>query len=907
MLQKEVAVVISNIKVHKDDVSTDAVLPPAEQECHLRNRLNTHLEELGKSFKESDYVDLNPYIDEITKEVTEKCQEVLKKELRVNLEDLVNKSCEDMIDHQETINKAVNEDMRRITGVVSATGGKGQVDAESMAAQQLFLHNSALIVAANNDYVFAKEELKGMQAAQSKLLSHKRGRKQWKAGSKLQIDDVKMLAHQDSLEKDLKSSIEDKEKDVARFLKQRYQTSLDILGGGSVNTKDVRTNTAGIRKLVASKFDMSKPADAKTAALIRNCTKQIVKENITQFWKLAAMVELMSSNNLIGKDFYCVKNNLTIMIEDEEEEDYLARLNTMGFTVERLEKFASREEELSLSKHYKKEKEEAAAAADGSSMAPDFDDLETPAEADDDEDDEPLDQLADDLSESMTEDDWRQLESQVEDYVSANGLLFGILNDDLSTQIQSACSNSGKLFGESVHDSRINSAANGDGLSCLEAWIFSSELFGDRAHENAADFLKQAAGWFIQDNWKGGLKTVREGLQKAIDLKVEVTWAQTIAKYMGVLLVHRGVIALQLRDVYGSPPKDKNANQIHQILFFVGALEMYLNQATGKDKPFEKMDKESRRTRAHYVNIAHCFAYEVVEANEKEWDNVPHEFRPTANFTQKNPKKQHKDKKEKKGGGKKFAANKDSTWRPWLHASHQEIGGKRICDNQGCSIPLNKSEYQAVCSRQEQKDGVAVAAGYTRASPCFHTCSICHLKKGDDVVFPDGYLPKVPGNVTDRTKATPAWTKAIKDKEARREQFKAAKANMASRGNETESCSEEDDSDDDAISMVSGSTARSQAKSTQSNQNGKMKKMAEKINALEREAAAKEMKEKDESMSEMKAKLAAMEDYLMNSDDEPKPEKSASKSARKSAAKGRITYLKALAARSEASNSEDSE
>ena len=71
-------------------------------------------------------------------------------------------------------------------------------------------------------------------------------------------------------------------------------------------------------------------------------------------------------------------------------------------------------------------------------------------------------------------------------------------------------------------------------------------------------------------------------------MKVEVTWAQTIAKYMGVLLVHRGVIALQLRDVYSSPPKDKNANQIHQILFFVGALEMYLNQATGKDKSFEQ-------------------------------------------------------------------------------------------------------------------------------------------------------------------------------------------------------------------------------------------------------------------------------------------------------------------------------
>ena len=56
-----------------------------------------------------------------------------------------------------------------------------------------------------------------------------------------------------------------------------------------------------------------------------------------------------------------------------------ARLNTMGFTVERLEKFAPREEELALSKHFKKGKEEAAAAADGGSMAPDFDDLATPA------------------------------------------------------------------------------------------------------------------------------------------------------------------------------------------------------------------------------------------------------------------------------------------------------------------------------------------------------------------------------------------------------------------------------------------------------------------------------------------------------------------------------------------------
>ena len=39
----------------------------------------------------------------------------------------------------------------------------------------------------------------------------------------------------------------------------------------------------------------------------------------------------------------------------------------------------------------------------------------------------------------------------------------------------------------------------------------------------------------------------------------------------------------------------------------------------------------------------------MVEANEKEWDNIPHEFKLTAIFTQKgDPKKQKKDKDKDK-------------------------------------------------------------------------------------------------------------------------------------------------------------------------------------------------------------------------------------------------------------------
>ena len=104
-------------------------------------------------------------------------------------------------------------------------------------------------------------------------------------------------------------------------------------------------------------------------------------------------------------------------------------------------------------------------------------------------------------------------------------------------------------------------------------------------------------------------------------------------------------------------------------------------EGEGEGEGVEKMDKESRKTRAHYVNVAHCFAYGVVEANEKEWDNVPHEFRPTANFTQKgDPKKQKKDKdKDKKAGGKKsatVAAHRQSSPPPSRRADAAETDRK---------------------------------------------------------------------------------------------------------------------------------------------------------------------------------------------------------------------------------------
>ena len=40
---------------------------------YIRDRLNSHLTAVGEGFKEDEGIDLNPFIDAVTKEITEKC------------------------------------------------------------------------------------------------------------------------------------------------------------------------------------------------------------------------------------------------------------------------------------------------------------------------------------------------------------------------------------------------------------------------------------------------------------------------------------------------------------------------------------------------------------------------------------------------------------------------------------------------------------------------------------------------------------------------------------------------------------------------------------------------------------------------------------------------------------------
>ena len=66
----------------------------------------------------------------------------------------------------------------------------------------------------------------------------------------------------------------------------------------------------------------------------------------------------------------------------------------------------------------------------------------------------------------------------IEDFVTANGVLYTLLEQELKPAVDSAVEKSGNLFGDNLQDSRINNATRGDGLAVIETWIFSLERFG---------------------------------------------------------------------------------------------------------------------------------------------------------------------------------------------------------------------------------------------------------------------------------------------------------------------------------------------------------------------------------------------------------------------------------------------
>ena len=87
----------------------------------------------------------------------------------------------------------------------------------------------------------------------------------------------------------------------------------------------------------------------------------------------------------------------------------------------------------------------------------------------------------------------------VDNYTDANSNLYNTLYGALNKEVNAAVADTGKLYGNGpMSDTRVNTAADGDGLSMVESWILATERFGENAKEDAKDMVTQGAGWLLQ-------------------------------------------------------------------------------------------------------------------------------------------------------------------------------------------------------------------------------------------------------------------------------------------------------------------------------------------------------------------------------------------------------------------------
>ena len=795
-------------------------------------------------------------------------------------------------EHMARVDDAINSIKRlerRLTGVKQpGTGPEEDLIATLMSKYRGDMRE---VFAADEVVRNTRQKEIGMKVAREgqRLKGH---RNSWQNAEQLDDEQLEVLTGKTKLEKALDEMIISVADELRTDVGRRNETALNILGhyGGAPDNK-ARADLTALKKLKDAKLDkMDTEPDSRTAGLIRTQVGLLIKANIKTLWPIAAASKLLTNNNLIGKDVYIVKNNDLVRFEGEGTDEWLDRMQfELGFgptpTRKQLEAYghgddidathgstivsgrADKDSELATSKPATKPPASPSTPKPGDG---DGGTAETPAASDGKADTvaarlgikaakaarakqaaEEAAHLFEERDQGFDPEEYRRecIRSNIEDFVTANGVLYTLLEQELKTAVDSAVEKSGNLFGDNLQDSRVNNAARGDGMAVIETWIFSLERFGDSAREAAHDFMRNGAGWLCQNNWKGGIETLRLGTMAAIDINVEVTWAMTISRYMEKLYVHRPVVAQRMADEYGSEPADRQRNVIHDIPVFLGRVLKLTEALTGGERKL-KEGKHQREQRALAVARAQNFAYSVIEYDASRWDviDAPDAVEKyVANFTTN----AGDGKQGKQGGGKGKGNNQlPGGWKMWKPqgASYNDKG-QRLCDNQSCDACLTKERYALVVEKQKWSDTRAIDRGKSKGLAAWMHCETCDDKLKSNnrfVVYPDGYMPGA--REQDRSKATSEMRERMSGGGGRSGNggggARNARANAAAAAAA--------DEDDDAESIALGSEASTFSQASQAEE-----LRAARQEALEAKHAAAEAKIK---ALEAEASLRAAKD-----------------------------------------------
>ena len=205
-------------------------------------------------------------------------------------------------------------------------------------------------------------------------------------------------------------------------------------------------------------------------------------------------------------------------------------------------------------------------------------------------------------------------------YITQNSALYDVLRADVGKSVTDVVTGVGLFLGDRSENRRIQSTV-GDAATVIEAWLLQTETFGVFAKDDARDGIVHASGNLVMENWQRGVEQFQRQIEESKVLKVELTYHQTIHRYMMKLSQHRPRIAALLHRKWGQLPENmmKNDNVVGHLSLFVGEYRQAMADAVQTDRAMNS-SASFKNDRTRLVNRVRVF-----QIDDEEQDPAEHE------------------------------------------------------------------------------------------------------------------------------------------------------------------------------------------------------------------------------------------------------------------------------------------
>ena len=221
---------------------------------------------------------------------------------------------------------------------------------------------------------------------------------------------------------------------------------------------------------------------------------------------------------------------------------------------------------------------------------------------------------------NKTEDDSMQVAFAVKAYLTQNGTAFDAMRGAVGVAVDNAVTRTGRYMGDRS-DGRRSETESGDILSVIESWHLWCETYGSFTKDDVQDSIRHAVGFLVLDDWRQGVKKFQEQIRQAQALKIELTFNQTVFRYLYELRRERDAVTTRLEVEWGRLPAGMTHTQnfIGRLNLFVGDFQRIMQDASDVERKLNDNErfKKRRRQLVHRVNM---FTDEVNESDEDDDD-----------------------------------------------------------------------------------------------------------------------------------------------------------------------------------------------------------------------------------------------------------------------------------------------